>query len=230
MARILVVEDDAAIRVCLEGDLRLEGYDVDVESDGLAASRRIKQSSFDLIVLDVMLPGRDGYELCREIRRAGIRSAVLMLTARAGEAEKVMGLELGADDYVTKPFSPRELRARIKALLRRADSFPSEAFQFGDISVDFNRHEIRRSGRSISVTPIEFRLLSALIRANGRTLTRQQLLDVAWGDGTYVNDRAVDNHITHLRKKIEPDPDAPRYVISVRGVGYRFQVESHTKM
>lgn len=224
MTRILVVEDDPAICSCLEGDLRLEGYEVEIQRDGDAASVRLKAAAFDLIILDVMLPGRDGFEVCREARLHGIRTPVLMLTARAEEAEKVMGLEIGADDYVTKPFSPRELRARIKALLRRSsDAAPIRSYQFGDAIVDFGRYEIRRGSMSIELTPLELRLLTALIRAKGRTLTRDQLLNEVWGDGTFVTDRVVDNHITHLRKKIEPDPASPRYVVSVRGVGYRFE-------
>jgi two-component system alkaline phosphatase synthesis response regulator PhoP len=223
MARILVVEDDPAICACLEGDLRLEGYDVELQSDGVAASARIKEAAFDLIILDVMLPGKDGFEVCREARRCGVKVPVLMLTARSEVADKVIGLETGADDYVTKPFSPRELRARIKALLRRTSISPMQSYQFGDAIVDFGRYEIRRGGKPIDLTPLELRLLTALIRAKGRTLTRGQLLDDVWGEGTFVSDRVVDNHITHLRKKIEPDPASPRHVVSVRGVGYRFE-------
>jgi len=222
MARILVVEDEPAIAVCLEGDLKLEGHEVEIAGDGETASLRVRQQPFDLILLDVMLPRKDGFEVCRELRRAGVRTPIIMLTAKTQEAEKILGLELGADDYVTKPFSPRELRARIKAMLRRAGGELPETYRFGEVEVDFRRSELRRAGKPIEVTPLELKLLAAFIRSRGRTLTRDQLLDEVWGRGTYVTDRVVDNHITHLRKKIEPEPSRPRYLVSVRGLGYRF--------
>ena len=222
MARILVVEDEPAIAVCLEGDLKLEGHEVEIAGDGETASLRARQQPFDLILLDVMLPRKDGFEVCRELRRAGVRTPIIMLTAKTQEAEKILGLELGADDYVTKPFSPRELRARIKAMLRRAGGELPQRYRFGEVEVDFSRSELRRAGKPIEVTPLELKLLAAFIRSRGRTLTRDQLLDEVWGRGTYVTDRVVDNHITHLRKKIEPEPSRPRYLVSVRGLGYRF--------
>jgi DNA-binding response OmpR family regulator len=222
VARILVVEDEPTIATGIEDDLRLEGYDVEVIGDGEAALRRARESSFDLILLDVMLPGKDGFEVCRELRRSGWKVPILMLTARANEAEKVLGLELGADDYVTKPFSPLELRARIKALLRRAQDRVSGAHRFGDFEVDPDRFELRHLGKPVDLTPLEFKLLAALVRNRGHVLNRQQLLDMAWGTETYVTDRVVDTHIANLRKKIEADPEDPRYLVSVRGVGYRF--------
>jgi two-component system alkaline phosphatase synthesis response regulator PhoP len=145
-----------------------------------------------------------------------------MLTARSQEVEKIMGLEWGADDYVTKPFSPPELRARIKAVLRRASADEEPLYRFGDIEMDFARGELRRAGRAVDLTLLEFRLLTVFIRNRGRVLNRQRLLDEAWGPGTYITDRVVDNHILALRKKIEPDPRHPRYLVSVRGLGYRF--------
>lgn len=222
MVSILIAEDDRAIAACLEGDLKLEGYSVEVARDGESASRRAVQHPFDLILLDVMLPGKDGFEVCRELRRLGLRTPILMLTARAQEAEKVLGLELGADDYVTKPFSPKELRARIKALLRRSAGQAPEVCRFGDVEVDFGRCELRRAGKALEVSPLEIKLLAALIRARGRTLTRERLLEEVWGVGIHVTDRVVDNHIMHLRGKIEPEPAQPRYLVSVRGLGYRF--------
>jgi len=222
MARILVVEDEASIALALEDDLKKEGYDVEIVSDGDRASGRALESAFDLILLDVMLPHKDGYDICRDLRRARIRTPILMLTAKTEEAEKVLGLELGADDYVTKPYSPRELRARIKALLRRAVDEPPEVFRFGDVEVDLGRYEVRRGGRPLKLTPTEFKLLAALIRHRGRALTRDQLLDLAWGQGVFVTDRVVDNQIVSLRKKIESKPSKPRYLLNVRGVGYRF--------
>jgi len=222
MTRILVVEDEPGIALALEEDLKSEGYDVEVVEDGETASQRAREESFDAILLDLMLPRKDGYEVCRELRRAGVATPILMLTAKTHEAEKVLGLELGADDYVTKPYSPRELRARIKALLRRTTGDLPAIYRFGDAEVDFGRRELRRAGRPVETTPLEFKLLEAFVNRRGRVLSRQQLLDAAWGRDVCVTDRVVDNQITHLRQKIEPDPSHPRYLISLRGIGYRF--------
>ena len=223
MTRILVVEDEPGIALGLEDDLRMEGYDVDVVGDGISASRRARESTYDLILLDLMLPGKDGFEVCREVRRAGLRTPILMLTARTQEAEKVMGLELGADDYVTKPFGTRELRARIRALLRRTSPEPgADCCRFGDVEADFSRGELRRGGTVVDMTPIEFKLLGMFLRSRGRVLSREQLLDGVWGIDTSGSARIVDNHIANLRRKIESDPANPRYLVNVRGLGYRF--------
>ena len=224
MSRILVVEDDANIALGLQDDLTLEGYQAEVARDGEEAVRLARAEPFDLIVLDVMLPRKDGFAVCRELRRGGLKTPIIMLTARAHEAEKVLGLELGADDYVTKPFSPLELRARIKAMLRRvADAAPvPRIYRLGDAEVDFGRCELRRGGEAVEITAIEVKLLTAFVRNRGLVLTRSQLLDAAWGSETHVTDRAVDNHVVALRRKIEPEPAEPRYLISVRGMGYRF--------
>jgi two-component system alkaline phosphatase synthesis response regulator PhoP len=222
MSRILVVEDEDGIALSLKTDLELEGYDVEVVGDGVQASRSAREGNFDLILLDVMLPGKDGFEICREIRGAGNKVPILMLTAKAQEAEKVLGLELGADDYVTKPFSGLELRARVKALLRRSADVTPEVQQFDGLEVDFGRFEVRRDGRALDLTPLEFKILAALVKRRGRVVARGRLLDLAWGEEVYVSDRVIDNHIANLRKKIEPDAGAPRFVVSVRGVGYRF--------
>ncbi|MGA2119219.1 MAG: response regulator transcription factor [Bryobacteraceae bacterium] len=223
MTRILVVEDEPGIALGLEDDLKMEGYEVEVLGDGAEAARRARQTSFDLILLDVMLPGKDGFEVCRELRRAGLRTPILMLTARTQEAEKVLGFELGADDYVTKPFGTRELRARIKALLRRASGDPAvETYRFGEVEVDFERGELRRNGQPLDLTPIEFKLLALFVRARGRVMSRDRLLAGAWGPDTYASDRIVDNHIANLRRKIEPDPANPIYLRNLRGLGYRF--------
>jgi two-component system alkaline phosphatase synthesis response regulator PhoP len=223
MTRILVVEDEPGIALGLEDDLKMEGYEVEVARDGITASRRARETPFDLILLDLMLPGKDGLEVCRELRRAGLRTPILMLTAKAQEAEKVMGLEIGADDYVTKPFGARELRARIKALLRRAsDGAEPEQYSFGDVEVDFQRGELRHKGRAVEMTPIEFKLMGLFIRSRGRVLSRERLIEGVWGPDTYASDRVVDNHIANLRKKIEPDPANPRYLRNLRGLGYRF--------
>jgi DNA-binding response OmpR family regulator len=223
MQRILIVEDEAAISFGLEIDLQTEGYEVEVVADGEAGVRRGLEGAFDLIVLDVMLPGRDGFEVCRQLRRGGIKTPILMLTAKSQEAEKVMGLDLGADDYVTKPFSPKELRARVRALLRRGSTGEAgEVLRFGDVEVDFGRGEVRRAGVAVDMTPLEFKLLGAFVKNRGRVLSRGRLLDLVWGTGTFVTERVVDNYIVTLRKKLEPEPAVPRFLVSVRGQGYRF--------
>jgi DNA-binding response OmpR family regulator len=223
MSRILIVEDEPGIAFALESDLQMEGYEVTVVSDGVEAVRRARAESFDLILLDVMLPNKDGFEVCRELRRGGLNVPIIMLTARTQEAEKVLGLDVGADDYVTKPFSPRELRARIRAMLRRGVAGAGgEVHRFGSCELDMARFELRRKGHQVEATHRELKLLAAFIRSRGRVLTRENLLEEVWGSGVYVTDRVVDNHIVALRKKIEDDPASPRHLISIRGVGYRF--------
>ena len=222
MARILIVEDEPDIALGLEEDLTRHGYDVAVARDGDAAVRQGRDEAWDVILLDVMLPYRDGFEVCRELRRGGVTTPIIMLTAKTQEAEKVLGLELGADDYVTKPFSNNELRARIAAVRRRFTHDEAGVFRFGDCEVDFDRAEVRRGGQPVDATALELRLLGTLIRSRGRVLTRQQLIQQAWGPDTYIGDRVVDTHILHLRKKIEPVPARPQFLQSVRGIGYRF--------
>jgi two-component system alkaline phosphatase synthesis response regulator PhoP len=222
MPRILVVEDEPDIAFGLKDDLERNGYEVQVVGDSESAMRRGREPGFDLILLDLMLPGRDGFAVCRELRRAGVRTPVIMLTARTHEDEKVLGLEVGADDYVTKPFSPRELRARMQAVLRRVADVSQGTYRFGQCEVDFDRGEVRREGAPVDVTALEFRLLAAFIRRRRHVLSRRQIIDAAWGEDTFVTDRVVDTHILNLRKKIEPEPSQPRYLCSVRGMGYRF--------
>jgi DNA-binding response OmpR family regulator len=231
MSRILIVEDDPAIGIALEDDLRLEGYAVELVRDGEAAIARGRSGDFDLILLDVMLPKKDGFDVCRELRRAGIDTMILLLTARTSETDKIVGLDLGANDYVTKPYSPKELRARVRALLRRpaADRPADEMARFGDCEVDFVRGELRRAGKSVPTTPLEFKLLGLFTRRAGRVLTRSVLIDEAWGRDTAVTERVVDNQIANLRRKIEPSPAAPRFLKSVRGIGYRFDLEEMTE-
>jgi DNA-binding response OmpR family regulator len=223
MSRVLIVEDEPGIAFALENDLQTEGYEVVVVADGVEAVRRARSEPFDLILLDVMLPNKDGFEVCRELRRGGLHTPIIMLTAKTQEAEKILGLDLGADDYVTKPFSPRELRARIRAMFRRGVAETGgEVHRFGRCELDLARFELRRDGQRVEATHTELKLLTAFVRGKGRVLTRDRLLEEVWGSGVYVTDRVVDNHIVALRKKIEDDPAAPRYLISIRSVGYRF--------
>jgi DNA-binding response OmpR family regulator len=226
--KILIVEDEPSIALALNDDLAREGYETEVVTDGIAAIQRAGAGGVDLVLLDVMLPSRDGFDICRDLRRAGLEMPIILLTARVQEAEKVLGLEAGADDYVTKPYSARELRARIKAHLRRGAK-QAEVYRFGDAELDFARGELRRGGRVVDLSALEFKLLSAFVRRSGRLLSRSQLLDEVWGTDTHVTDRVVDSQVTNLRKKIEPEPARPRYLLALRGLGYRFDGEDITE-
>jgi DNA-binding response OmpR family regulator len=223
-ARILVVEDEPTIATGLQDDLELENFTVEVVGDGIAALRRILQEEFDLILLDVMLPGMDGFEVCREARLKGNHTPIIMLTAKGQEVDRVVGLELGADDYVTKPFSRRELIARIKAVLRRGRerSKLGGIYRFGDITVNFDRFEVLRGGKKIDLTAMEFKLLRVFLEHRGQVITIDDLLQKAWGRDAVLTDRVVYTHVNHLRNKLEEDPQEPRFLISVRGIGYRF--------
>ena len=223
MSKILLVEDEPGIALALKNDLTQEGYEVELARDGQIAAERARGGAFDLILLDIMLPKKDGYTVCRELRQAGNRTPILMLTAKALEAEKVLGLELGADDYVTKPFSLLELRARVRAMLRRSAGDSPDVYRFGDVEVDFTRAEVRREGKLVETTPLELKLLSLFVRRRGRIFTREQLLDEVWRPDSCPTDRVIDNHIMNLRRKVEPVPNEPRYLVSVRGMGYRFE-------
>ena len=229
MPRILIEEHDRAIAVALEDDLRLEGYDVQVARDGEAALEAARGSFFDLLLLDVMLPKKDGFDVCRELRRAGVDAKILLLTARGAETDKVLGLDLGADDYITKPYSPKELRARIRAHLRRGQDALPRIVAYGDCELDLGRAELRRHRKPVATTPLELKLLGFLTRRAGRVLTRRTLIDEIWGRDTAITERVVDNQIANLRKKIEPAPATPRYLKSVRGIGYRFDLEDVTE-
>jgi len=223
MPRILVVEDEYAIAVGLRDDLEADGYQVDVAADGLEGERAARDGGHDLILLDLMLPKKDGFAVCRALRASGVRTPIIVLTARAQEADKVLGLELGADDYITKPFSSPELRARVRAVLRRASDAPPgpATFERGDLVVDFNRYEARRGDTELALTPTEYRLLAVLVRNKGRVLSVDELIDQVWGKGIALTDRVVYTHVNKLRAKIELDPARPVIVVGVRGVGYR---------
>lgn len=227
-ARILVVEDEPTIAMGLGDDLRIEGFEVEVVGDGLTAITTARSGGFDLLVLDIMLPKKDGLSVCRELRAEGHRTPIILLTARGQELDKVLGLELGADDYVTKPFSPRELVARIRAVLRRTD--PGNAprlFRHGELAIDFGRFEARRGERRIDLTALEFRLLAAFVEAAGQVLTHDQLITRVWGADVFLSDRVIYTHINNLRRKIEQDPSSPTLVKGIRGVGYRLDL-SHS--
>ncbi len=227
--RILLVDDEQSIQTLLSYPLRKEGYDVVHATDGRQALDRFDEQAFDLVVLDLMLPKLDGLEVCRRLRS---KSAVpiIMLTAKSEEIDKVVGLELGADDYITKPFSMREFSSRVKAALRRvelsrpAETSPDEApLVVSDLRIDFAKRTVRVRGKDSQLTFVEFEILSALARNPGRVFTRDMLLARIWGDSAYRDPRTIDVHIRHLREKVEREPKDPEYLFTVRGVGYRFR-------
>jgi len=224
MARILIVEDEPTIALGLEDDLKIEGYEVEVVGDGATAFSRAAGGGYDLVLLDVMLPKMDGFAVCRELRQAGVRTPIVLLTAKSQEIDKVVGLELGADDYVTKPFSPRELVARIKAVLRRTESAPTPAqvYRTGDLVLDFGRFEATRRGTAIELTALEFKLLRAFVAHRGQVLAHDQIIEEVWGKDVFLTDRVIYTHINNLRRKIEANPADPVLLVGVRGVGYRF--------
>ncbi|MCH7823824.1 MAG: response regulator transcription factor [Acidobacteria bacterium] len=224
MTRVLVVEDDPSIRRGLVMNLETEGYEVSSTADGADGYRLVQDQSPDLVVLDLMLPSLSGYELCKKLRDEGSTVPIIMLTARGEESDRVLGLDLGADDYVTKPFSVRELMARIRAVLRRtnAEGALPDDLRFDDVEIDFLGFEARKSGVRIEMTRKEFGLLRYLVARSGEVVTRDELLDEVWGYKSYPESRTVDNHIANLRGKVEADPTNPRYLITVRGVGYKW--------
>jgi DNA-binding response OmpR family regulator len=226
MEKILIIEDDERILMGLEDDLGMEGYKVATARDGLQGFEMAKEKNYDLIILDIMLPTMSGLEVCKQLRQAKVATPVLMLTAKSQEVDIVLGLELGADDYVTKPFSPRELLARIKALLRRTNHHHSdEAFYHaGDLEIDFKKYEAKKAGRTIHLSALEFNLLHLFIQHKAEVLSRDFILDEIWGEEVCVTNRTVDTHVAQLRKKIEDDPANPKHIVGVRGVGYKFVV------
>jgi DNA-binding response OmpR family regulator len=221
---ILIIEDDASILLGLEKSLKFQGYDVICAKDGESGLRLATQKSPDLIILDIMLPKLDGYQLCRQLRENNIDIPIIMLTVKEQEMDKVMGLELGADDYVTKPFSLLELLARIKAVLRRTKGAEEHkgSFAFGDVEIDFDGYTVTREGQELDLSQREFDLLTFLISNSGRVLKRETILDEVWGYDYYGTLRTVDNFITRLRQKLEKDSANPQYILTVRGIGYKF--------
>jgi two-component system, OmpR family, response regulator len=225
--RILLVDDEDSIQKLLTYPLRKEGYEVVSALDGREALDRLRDHDFDLVVLDVMLPRVDGFDVCRQIR-ARSTVPIIMLTAKTEEIDKVLGLELGADDYITKPFSVREFRSRVKAVLRRAalsrtDEPGEEPLELAELRIDFDKRQVGVRGDSVRLTYVEFEILAALARSPGRVFSRTMLLERVWGDSAYRDPRTVDVHIRHLREKLESDAKHPELILTVRGVGYRFR-------
>ena len=227
--RILLVDDEQPIQTLLSFPLQRDGYEVVQASDGREALARFSEQTFDLVVLDVMLPKMDGLEVCRRLR-ARSSVPIIMLTAKSEEIDKVLGLELGADDYITKPFSMREFRSRVKAALRRSgmarnDTDDERPIDVVGLRIDPGKRTVAREGEVVPTTYVEFEILLALARSPGRVFTRDMLLARVWGDSAYRDPRTIDVHIRHLREKIEVDPKEPEYLFTVRGVGYRFRDE-----
>jgi two-component system alkaline phosphatase synthesis response regulator PhoP len=223
--KLLLVEDEAGLRLTLSDRLASEGYSVDTASDGESGLDRAARGEYDLVVLDVMLPRMNGFDVCRELRRRGVETPILMLTARGQVVDKVVGLKLGADDYLTKPFDAAELVARLEALLRRRPSAPrpgGDAYRFGDVVVDFRRMEVTRSGHTVELSAREFRLLRHFIEHRGATLSRDELLADVWGYDDMPLTRTVDVHVAGLRQKIEANPKSPEYILTIHGLGYKF--------
>jgi two-component system response regulator VicR len=229
MKRILIIEDDVAILRGLKDNLEYESYEVLTATDGERGYGLIQERNPDLIILDLMLPKMSGYELCRKVRKEGIATPILMLTARGEEVDRVLGLDLGADDYVTKPFSVPELLARIRAIIRRVHQakiggLPSD-LRFGDVFIDFKCFEARKDDKVLDLSRKEFGVLRLLAARAGEVVTRDELLDEVWGYDQYPTTRTVDNHISLLRTKLEDDPSRPRHLITVHGVGYKLVLD-----
>lgn len=221
MIRILVVEDNVDLAIGLRNNLEIEGYDVVLAHDGPAGLAAVRSTAFDLVVLDLMLPGMDGHRVLREMRGAGVTTPVLLLTARSEEADKVRGLRLGADDYVTKPFGVLELLARIEALLRRTRVATQRTYRLGDLHIDADRRVVTRNGQPVALTPMELDLLLALLRRRGAVASRLELLQEVWGHSAAVLTRTVDTHVAELRRKLERDPAEPELILTARKAGYR---------
>jgi two-component system alkaline phosphatase synthesis response regulator PhoP len=226
MKRILIIEDASAIRMALEDDFKFEGYQVCTASTGPEGLEKAKDLNLDIIILDLMLPGLDGLEICKELRKHDIGTPIIMLTARSQQFDKVLGLELGADDYVTKPFSPFELHARVKALLRRSEIRSHQnsvaALQIGPFELDPSKYLFKKNSEPVQLTTIEFALIKLLMQNAGHVLKRDDILRRVWGEEVYITPRTVDTHIANLRKKIEDDGELSPWITGIRGVGYKF--------
>ena len=225
MAKILLIEDEQALKQALQDALKYHGYSVMTAADGLSGLKLAESEKPDLVILDVMLPGLDGFEVCTRLRASGFQAPVLMLTARSEEVDRVVGLELGADDYIVKPFSTRELMARVKAHLRRSSNGVSTSptiNSFGDVVVDFMSPSVTRRGKAITLTSTELTILRMLIERRAEVVSRDQIMKSVWGYESLPESRAVDTHILNLRHKLEANPGKPKYIITVHGMGYKF--------
>ncbi len=225
MPKVLIVEDDEAMAVALRDGFAYEGYEVRLERDGAAGLKAATEDNVDLVILDVMMPKMNGLDVCRQIRGSGNKVPVIMLTARGQEIDKVMGLKIGADDYITKPFSFLELMARVEAVLRRSTGYDDgrpESYRFGDVHVDFKRRETRKGHRGLALSHREFDLLKFMIDHRGEVLPRERILSAVWGYDNGSFTRTVDMHVAKLRKKIEDHPSEPTHIITVHRVGYKF--------
>ncbi|MBC8145547.1 MAG: response regulator transcription factor [bacterium] len=224
MKTILLIEDDPAIRLGLEESLQLEHFHVISAGDGILGQQMARQEKIDLILLDLMLPGKNGDEVCRELRRAGVDTPIIMITAKSEEIDKIVGLEIGADDYITKPFSIREVMARIRAVLRRGKAVVAELEEcsFGDIHLDFRKQEAVKSAEALKLTSMEFKILKYFVEREGEVITRDMLLDDVWGYEAFPTTRTVDNYMLGLRKKIENNPSEPAHLLTVHKAGYKF--------
>lgn len=223
MKRVLLVEDEPGLVMTLTDRLVAEGYAVDSVTDASTALERARAGSYDAILLDVMLPGGNGFDVCRSLRQRGIQTPVLMLTARGQVVDRVVGLKLGADDYLVKPFEMAELLARIEALLRRSFAAPtSDGFRFGDVTIDFRRAEVTRGGRPVELSAREFKLLRYFVEHRGAAISRDELLNEVWGYNAMPSTRTVDVHVAWLRQKLEANPRHPEHLLTVHGLGYKF--------
>ena len=221
MPRVLIVDDEPSIVLAVRDELVFEGYDVQSAADGPGGVQKAREWKPDVMLLDLMLPAMNGFEVCRQVRATMPEMWIIMLTVRGQEVDRVMGLELGADDYVTKPFSLRELVARIKVGLRRQQLRQIAPHVFGDIEIDLRAHRVLKNGVEVVLTPKEFGILALLVERAGQVVTRNEFCDRIWGTDVFVTPRVVDTHIASLRKKLESDPDKPKYIHSLRGVGYK---------
>ncbi|HMV98825.1 MAG TPA: response regulator transcription factor [Acidobacteriota bacterium] len=224
MRRVLIVEDDPSITVALRDGFEYEGYSVLIARDGVEGLRMATEKEIDLVILDVMLPKMSGFDVCKQLRAASNSTPIIMLTARGQEIDKVLGLKMGADDYITKPFSFMELMARVEAVLRRVSRQNTQAdfYEFGDITLDLKKYEARKKGEVLDLSPREIKILKYFIDHRGEVVTRDHLLDVVWGYNSAPLTRTVDMHIAKLRQKIEDTPGDPKYIITVHRVGYKF--------
>lgn len=220
MAKILIIEDDRNILTGLVDNLSMEGYQVETASDGNLGLQLAGKEGIDLIILDVMLPGMGGFDVCRRLKEKGNKTPIIILSARGQESDKVLGLELGADDYVSKPFSPNELMMRVKAVLRRTSRPEPQGVKFGQIAVDFTKYEVLKGGKEIKLTANEFTILKLMVQHQGEPVSRHKILAEIWGED--VSSRTIDTHIWSLREKLEDDPSNPKHIVTVQRIGYKF--------